>query len=97
MKSGYTYILKCSNNSYYTGSTVDIELRLKQHQNGEGASHTKKYLPIELVYLEKHDLVATAFYREKQIQGWSRAKKEALIKGDKNKLVELSKAIWQRD
>lgn len=96
MKHGYTYILKCSNESYYTGSTVDIDRRLWQHQNGEGANHTKKYLPVELVYLEHHNHIATAFYREKQIQGWSRVKKEALINGTENKLIELSRAIWQK-
>ncbi|MFK8037289.1 MAG: GIY-YIG nuclease family protein [Crocinitomicaceae bacterium] len=97
-KQGYTYILKCSNGSYYTGSTVNIESRILQHQEGEGASHTKKYLPVELVYLEHHNKIADAFYREKQIQGWSRAKKEALINGEENKLVGLSKAVWgQKD
>jgi putative endonuclease len=97
MKSGYTYILKCSNDSYYTGSTVDVERRLLQHQNGEGANHTKKHGPVELVYLEHFQHVSDAFNREKQIQGWSRVKKEALIKGAKNDLVKLSKAIWQKD
>ncbi len=49
---GYMYILKCSNETYYTGSTNDLELRLKQHKAGEGANHTKKNLPVELVYYE---------------------------------------------
>ncbi len=46
---GYMYILECADGSYYTGSTIDIELRIKQHQTGEGANHTKKGLPIKLV------------------------------------------------
>ena len=70
--------------------------RFLEHRNGEGANHTKKYGPVELVYLEKFQHVSDAFYREKQIQGWSRAKKEALINGTDNNLVELSKAIWQK-
>ena len=96
MKNGYTYILKCSNDSYYTGSTVDMERRLGQHKNGEGANHTKKHGPVELVYLEHFQYVSDAFNREKQIQGWSRAKKEALINGTANNLIELSKAIWEK-
>ena len=92
---GYMYILLCSNGSYYTGSTNNLELRLKQHQNGEGANHTKKYLPVTLVYYEEYQRVEDAFYREKQVQGWNRKKKEALINGDHNLLPEL--AIAYRD
>jgi putative endonuclease len=78
---GWTYILLCADGSYYTGSTNDLELRLEQHQNGEGSNHTKKRLPVKLVYFEEFQNVEQAFYREKQIQGWSRRKKEALIQG----------------
>ena len=87
---GYMYILECSDGSYYTGSTNDIELRLKQHLNGEGANHTRKRLPVELVYFEEFLRIDEAFYREKQVQGWSRKKKEALINGDENLLHKLS-------
>lgn len=87
---GYTYILKCADNSYYTGSTKDIGRRFLQHQAGEGANHTAKRLPVSLVYLEVHDRIDKAFYREKQIQKWSRKKKEALIEGNINALHELS-------
>jgi len=86
------YILKCSDDSYYTGSTNNLELRLLQHQNGEGANHTKKRLPVKLVYFEEFQRVDEAFYREKQVQGWSRKKKEALIAGQYRKLPELSVA-----
>jgi len=75
------YILECADGSYYTGSTNNLELRLAQHQNGEGANHTKKRLPVKLVYYEEFDRIDEAFYREKQVQGWSRKKKEALING----------------
>ena len=87
---GYTYILKCSDNSYYTGSTNDLEYRLLQHSRGEGSYYTRKRLPAELVYYEEFDRIDSAFQREKQIQGWSRAKKEALISGDMNMLKKLS-------
>lgn len=89
---GYMYILECSDDSYYTGSTIDLDLRLKQHEAGEGANHTKKHLPIKLVYFEKFDRIDLAFYREKQVQGWGRKKKEALIAGFQDKLPELSLA-----
>jgi putative endonuclease len=88
---GWMYLLECSDGSYYTGSTKNLELRLQQHQNGEGANHTKKHLPVKLVYFEEFDRIDQAFYREKQVQGWSRKKKEALINGEFEKLPELSK------
>ena len=89
---GFTYILECSDGSYYTRSTKFIELRLQQHQKGEGANHTKKRLPVKLVYLEEFTRIDEAFYREKQIQGWRRKKKEALIQGNFNQLPILSMA-----
>lgn len=79
--AGYMYILKCSDGSYYTGSTVDLETRLGQHQSGEGANFTNKRLPVELVYFEEYSRIDEAFYREKQVQGWNRKKKESLING----------------
>jgi len=88
--TGYTYILKCNDDSYYTGSTNDIDARLWQHQNGEGANYTKKRLPVELVYLEEFNRIDDAFYREKQIQGWGRKKKEALISENYEKLKNLA-------
>lgn len=86
------YILECSDGSYYTGSTTNLELRLAQHQAGEGANHTKKRLPVKLVYYEEFDRIDEAFYREKQVQGWSRKKKEALINSQHNQLPKLSMA-----
>ncbi len=95
MKSAYTYILKCSNGTYYTGSTNDIQRRVRQHEAGEGANYTRKHLPIELVYVEIHSRIDHAFNREKQIQKWSQRKKEALINGDFNQLIEFSKTNKQ--
>ncbi|KAA0127246.1 GIY-YIG nuclease family protein [Chryseobacterium sp. SN22] len=95
MTKGYLYILLCSDGSYYTGSTNDLERRLAQHQSGEGANHTRKRLPVRLVYYEEYDRIDLAFYREKQIQGWSRRKKEALINGAPELLPAL--AIAYRD
>lgn len=86
---GYMYILECSDGSYYTGSTTNLELRLAQHQAGKGANHTKKRLPVKLVYFEEYDRIDKVFYREKQVQRWNRKKKEALING---RTEELKKA-----
>lgn len=86
------YILICADGSYYTGSTKNLELRLAQHQAGKGANHTRKHLPVKLIYFEKHTRVYLAFFREKQVQGWSRKKKELLINSAPEKLPEFSKA-----
>ena len=89
---GWMYILRCSNGNYYIGSTNNLDLRLAQHQSGEGANHTKKFAPVELVFFEEFSRIDQAFYREKQIQKWSKAKKEALISGSLEELVRLSKS-----
>jgi putative endonuclease len=93
---GYMYILKCCDGTYYTGSTVNLELRLKQHQNGEGAIYTRNRLPLELVYFEEYGRIDEAFYREKQVQNWSRKKKEAFIEGRLEELPLLAKKIWKK-
>ncbi len=84
------YILECADGSYYTGSTIDLERRLWQHQTGVGANHTAKRLPVKLVYCEFFEHVADAFKREKQVQGWTRQKKEALMAGDSNLLHQFA-------
>jgi putative endonuclease len=88
----YTYILKCADDTYYTGSTKDIQRRFNEHQSGEGANHTKNRLPVEIVYIETFDRIDYAFNREKQIQRWSRKKNEALMEGELNQLKELAKS-----
>ena len=95
MMGGYMYILECSNGQYYTGSTKDLGKRLAQHQAGEGANFTKKHLPVKLVYYEEFQRIDEAFYREKQVQGWSRKKKEALIEKRPEDLPLLSKNYTQ--
>ncbi|MDP3480215.1 MAG: GIY-YIG nuclease family protein [Desulfoprunum sp.] len=84
------YILKCADGSYYTGSTSDLERRLWEHRNGIGAKYTARRLPLELVYFEESDRLDAVFFREKQIQGWSRKKKEALMRGETNQLRLLA-------
>jgi len=87
------YILECVDGSYYTGSTKNLELRIAEHQASEGANHTKKRLPVKLVYFEEYSRIDEAFYREKQVQGWSRAKKEALINGMPEELYKLAECM----
>jgi len=87
---GYLYILECSNGQYYTGSTTDLGQRFIEHQNGEGANFTWKYLPVKLVYIEIFEKIEFAFKREQQIQGWSRKNKEALMQNNIKMLKRLS-------
>ena len=87
----YTYILECADQSFYTGITNNVEKRVVQHNTCEDE---KKYVydrrPVKLVYVEVHRYVLNAIRREKQLKGWSRAKKIALIGGDINQLHELA-------
>ncbi|MCI5125972.1 MAG: GIY-YIG nuclease family protein [Candidatus Electrothrix sp. AR5] len=93
MANGYMYILECVDGSYYTGSTKNLERRLAQHQAGEGARHTARRLPVKLLYYEEFSRIDEAFYREKQIQGWSRKKKEALMQGMTEELKRLAECM----
>jgi len=90
MLKGWVYILECSDGSYYTGSTNNMERRFIEHQEGEGAKYTKNRRPVKLVYCEEFARVNDAFFREKQVQGWGRAKKKALIDGRFDDLPALS-------
>jgi putative endonuclease len=86
----YIYILECADGSYYTGSTWNLEKRLWEHQNGLGANYTVKHRPVKLIYCEETERVEDAYRREKQIQGWGRKKKQALIAGETNALPRLA-------
>jgi putative endonuclease len=88
---GYMYILRCANGDYYTGSTIDIEKRMEEHNKGIACNFTWKHMPVQLVYKEEFSRIEDAFRREKQIQKWSRKKKEALMKGDIELLKRLSR------
>jgi len=79
----WVYILQCNDKSYYTGHTDNLENRLAQHQNKMILScYTSTRLPVKLMYSQEFSTREEALASEKQIQGWSRRKKEALIKGD---------------
>jgi len=92
MKQYFVYILLCSDNSYYTGVTNDLERRFYEHQNGtDPKSYTFKRRPLKMVFSEIFNDVNQAIAFEKQVKGWLRGKKEAIINGDWHLLPELSK------
>jgi predicted GIY-YIG superfamily endonuclease len=92
----WMYILKCTDGSYHVGSTKDLEQGILQHQYGTDAQYTSKRLPIELVYSEEFEHVSEAYTREKQVQNWSRAKREALIEGKHDLFPVLAKKDFSK-
>ena len=86
----YVYMLRCSDGTYYVGHTNDLEQRLAAHERGAIEGYTLSRRPVELVFSDQFYTRLEAFHRERQIKGWSRARKEAFIKGDWDGLVELS-------
>ena len=92
MNSYYVYIVSCSDNSYYTGVTNNPDRRVAEHNEGhDPKSYTFNRRPVELLFCEMFSDIKQAIAFEKQIKGWSRKKKEAIIAGEWNKLAELSK------
>ena len=86
----YVYMLRCSDGPYYVGHTNDLEQRIAAHERGAIEGCTLSRRPVKLVLSDRFSRRLEAFHRERRIKGWSRAKKEALIKGDWDGLVELS-------
>ena len=92
MKLYYVYILKCSDSSYYIGITNDINRRLQEHNSDKNlVAYTFSRRPVELVWFEKFTNPNEAIAKEKQLKGWSRKKKKALINQNWDNLVKLSK------
>ena len=93
----YVYILKCADDSYYTGITNDLNRRFNEHQVGiHPESYTFSRRPLELKFYEEFTDPTIAIEYEKKIKKWSRAKKEALIDGQYNKLPMLSKKKFKK-
>ena len=86
------YMLECADGTLYTGITNDLERRIRQHNAGTASRYTRSRLPVELVYSQEFPSAHQAFLRERQVKGWSRANKQALIQVDLDQLVELSNA-----
>ena len=92
MKQSYVYILKCSDDSYYTGITSNLIKRIKEHKIGlHKDSYTYSRRPIKMVFYAEFTDINLAIKTEKQIKNWSRAKKVALINGEFEKLPNLAK------
>lgn len=92
MSKYFIYILQCRDNSYYTGVTRNVEKRVYEHQKGLiKNSYTHSRRPVKLIFTECFRKPLDAIEREKQIKGWSRKKKEALISENYSKLTILAK------
>ena len=91
MTSFHVYILRCSDGSYYTGHTEDLQSRLVAHQQGTLGGYTFRRRPVELVYSSEFTSRVDALEMERRIKGWSRRKKEALIEGDWDRIQRLSR------
>ncbi len=88
----YVYMLRCSDDSYYTGVSRSYEKRLREHNEGKDPqSYTFRRRPVEIVYTAMFEDVFEAIHWEKVVKGWSRKKKEALIRGDQEALKFFAK------
>ncbi len=88
----WTYIVECADGSLYVGSTTDLDRRVSEHNLGLGAAYTRlrRRRPVKLVWAAEFRRVEDAFFYEKQIQGWGRAKRVALIEGRIRDLPDLA-------
>ena len=93
----FVYILKCADGSYYTGHTDDLEKRISEHSTGEYCEYTQSRLPVNLMFSQEFFARWEALSSERRIKGWSRAKKEALIRGGLGRdfqIVEVACRSW---
>jgi predicted GIY-YIG superfamily endonuclease len=88
----FVYIVKCSDGFYYTGVTNDLTRRINEHNLRTIAGFTSKRFSVQLLYHQEFQSITDAIHAEKQMKGWSRKKKEALINGDFKRLIEFSKS-----
>jgi len=88
--SFWVYILRCADGSYYTGHTDNLEKRIAEHQAGEIEGYTSTKLPVTLVFSQEFPSREEALVCERQIKGWSRKKKEALMQGNWAELSRLA-------
>ncbi|TRO64278.1 GIY-YIG nuclease family protein [Christiangramia sabulilitoris] len=96
MKLSYVYILKCSDDTYYTGVTSYLEKRLEEHNSGaHPGSYTEKRKPVELVWYSEFTDINLAIEKEKQIKKWSRLKKQALFDGKYDELPNLARKSFE--
>ena len=89
--SFWVYILRCADCSYYTGHTDNLEKRMGEHQTGACGGYTATRLPVELAWCQECASREEALAAELQIKGWSRKKKEAMMRGD---WQEVKRIAW---
>lgn len=82
----FVYILQCSDNSFYTGYTNNIDKRLQAHNAGKASKYTRTRLPVKLIYVEELATKSEALKREKQIKSFPRLKKEQLLHTSANRI-----------
>ena len=89
----HVYMLRCADESYYVGSATgeDLGPRVDQHNAGSYPGYTFTRRPVVLVWFEYFDRITDGIAAERQIKGWSRAKKEALLRSDWDKVSDLSR------
>ncbi len=93
----HIYLLRCADGSYYVGTAQrGLERRLAEHQQGLAAGYTAWRRPVELVYAQEFETITDALSAERKLKGWSRAKKEALIRGDFDALPGLARSTWRK-
>ena len=88
----FAYLLRCHDGSYYAGHTDNLELRMAQHTTGALGGYTARRLPVTLLWSDSFQTRDDAFAAERKLKGWSRAKKEALIDGDWERISELARS-----
>jgi len=88
----WTYMLRCADGHYYVGHTDDLEARIAGHQSGLIGGYTQSRRPVELVWHQDFPTRAEALAAERQIKGWSRAKKQALVVGDWESISRLARS-----
>jgi len=93
----WVYIVECSDHSYYVGSTTDLEGRISDHNTGRYKGYTSSRLPVILLWSQEFPDIRYAFEFERNIKKWSRAKKEALMKGDFELLHLLSRSGYTKN
>ncbi|EMA14749.1 GIY-YIG nuclease family protein [Haloarcula marismortui] len=81
------YVLRCSDNTFYTGYTTDVERRVREHDAGDGAKYTRGRTPVELIHVESFDSQSDAMSREYEIKQYSRAEKERLVESSDAEVV----------
>jgi putative endonuclease len=88
----FHYVLRCADGSYYVGTArTGLDMRVAEHNAGIFGGYTAKRRPVSLIFSQYFDSIADAIAAERQVKGWTRAKKEALISGDWTRVSELAR------